>query len=241
MRGTKVRTGSEGTGALAKILRRLRDAFGAPEPPAIRDPFAVVIWENCAYLVDDDKRAAVFRALERRVGVEPSAIASAPPALLGAILEPGGMRCGGRVEKIQRASAIAMKIGVEELRLSVKRTPEQARKLLKRFPGIGDPGADKILLLAGSKATFAPDSNALRVAQRLGYGEVARDYGRSYRSSVEAVAAELPADCKILLEAHGILRQHGQTICRRTAPRCEACPVTDRCRYYARHKAPSGS
>jgi endonuclease III len=220
--------------SLVGILSRLRDAFGAPEPPPVRDPFEVVIWENCAYLVDDDRRAKVYRSLERRVGIEPAAIAAAPLDRLLAVLAPGGMHAEARVDKIRRCAELALEVGLAELRASVRRAPEQARKLLKRFPGIGDPGADKILLLAGSKATLAPDSNALRVAQRLGYGEEERDYARSYRSTVEAVAVELPADCDALIEAHALLRRHGQTICRRSAPRCDACPVADGCRYYAR-------
>ena len=38
--------------------------------------------------------------------------------------------------------------------------------ILKRFPGIGDPGADKILLCSRGAATLAPESNALRVLLR---------------------------------------------------------------------------
>jgi len=219
--------------SLAKILRRLRDAFGPPAPPPVRDPFEVIIWENCAYLVDDDRRAEVYRSLDRRIGIDPSAIVSAPLDLLRAILVPGGMHPEARVDKVRRAAEVALEVGIDELRRSVRRAPVEARKLLKKFPGIGDPGADKILLLAGSRATLAPDSNALRVAQRLGYGEEARDYARAYRSTVEAVAGELPADPEVLLEAQALLRRHGQTICRRSAPRCDACPVTDSCRYYA--------
>jgi endonuclease III len=225
----------KGSSGLARTLRRLREAFGPPEPPPVRDPFAVVIWENCAYLVEDTRRADVYRALERRVGIEPAAIAAAPPELLEAILAPGGMHPKARVEKVRRAAHVALDIGVEKLRQIVRTTPVEARKLLKRFPGIGDPGADKILLRAGSAPSFAPDSNALRVALRLGYGEEDRDYGRSYRATAAAVADELPADCDVLLEANALLRRHGQTICRRSAPRCDACPVTGDCRYYAAH------
>jgi endonuclease III len=219
---------------LTDTLRRLREAFGPPDPPPVRDPFEVIVWENCAYLVDDQRRAQVYRSLERRVGIEPSAIASAPPDLIRAILEPGGMHPEARAGKVRRSAEIALEVGIDQLRASVSRTPVEARKLLKKFPGIGDPGADKILLLAGSKATLAPDSNALRVAQRLGYGEEVGDYARAYRSCLEAVAGELPDDCEVLIEAHALLRRHGQTICRRSAPRCDACPVTDCCRYYAR-------
>ncbi|HKA90172.1 MAG TPA: hypothetical protein VKE22_21070 [Haliangiales bacterium] len=121
-------------------LRRLRDAFGPPEPPPVRDPFHVVAWESCAYLVDDGRRAEVYRALERRVGVEPAAIAAAPEAVLRAIPESGEMNLAGRADKLRRAAEIALSVGIDELRRSVRRSPVEARKILEKFPGIGDPG-----------------------------------------------------------------------------------------------------
>src|SRR2546426_12509444 len=51
------------------------------------------------------------------------------------------------------------------------RSPAEARKILKRFPGIGDPGADKILLFCRGGQGLGPDSNALRVLVRLGRSE----------------------------------------------------------------------
>jgi endonuclease III len=49
------------------------------------------------------------------------------------------------------------------------------------------------------------------------------------------VADELPSDCDVLIEAGALLRRHGRTICRRTAPRCETCPVNEDCSYFAEH------
>jgi endonuclease III len=74
--------------------------------------------------------------------------------------------------------------------------------------------------------------SGLRVLVRLGYGHEAKSYAATYRSAQEAAAVQLPPDVKKLTRAHLLLRHHGQTLCRRSKPRCEACPVADVCVYY---------
>ena len=71
--------------------------------------------------------------------------------------------------------------------------------------------------------------NALRVLRRLGYGEAGGGYAAEYRRARDAAAAELPATVPALRRAHQVLRRHGQTLCRRTAPECPACPLNTDC------------
>jgi len=122
------------------------------------------------------------------------------------------------------------------LRRLVRRDPLAARKVLRRFPGVGEPGADKLLLFAKSRRTLAPDSNGLRVLVRIGYGTESGNYQRMYRSAAMAVEAELPADFAGLIAAHQLLRRHGQELCKRAAPRCYACPLSAGCRWYLAHR-----
>jgi endonuclease-3 len=49
--------------------------------------------------------------------------------------------------------------------------PPKAKKLLMRFPMIGEPGAEKILLFCGALAVLALESNGLRVLVRVGVAE----------------------------------------------------------------------
>ena len=189
----------------------------------------MVVWENAAYLVDDARRAEIFDRLRDRIGLSPRAIAGAPEAVLVDVLRDSGMRPPDRAARLKRCAEIAEEIGVDRLRESVRSDPAGARKLLERFPGIGGPGADKILLYNGSARTLAPDSNALRVLVRLGFGKTEKDYARMYRSAAENTAAELPSDFRKLIAARELLRRHGQELCRRKNPRCEACPLSPRC------------
>ena len=223
---------------LKDAVNRLAKLYGRPRPP-LRDPFALLLWENVAYLVDDKRRAKVFDALKRKVGLVPERILATPVNVLATLIKDGGMLPAMRAEKVKRCAELALEIGVPRLRQAVRSDPELARKLLRRFPGIGVPGADKILLLCRGQRSLGPDSNGLRVLHRLGYGKEGKDYGRTYRSVTAAVAAELPDDYDWLIRAHQLLRRHGQELCKASSPRCEICPLAAGCAWYQRGQARS--
>ncbi|MGH9441591.1 MAG: endonuclease III domain-containing protein [Thermoanaerobaculia bacterium] len=214
---------------LEEAVAALEKIYGRPQKARITDPFQLVVWENAGYLIDDTRRTEVFRSLRERVGLTPSAILNAPDEVLIDAIREGGMRPPDRAAKLRRCAEIAEEIGLGLLRKLVRSDPAASRKLLKRFPGIGDPGADKILLCNGSLVTLAPDANVLRVLVRIGFGKREKDYSRTYRSASQATSAELPANFAWLVRARNLLRRHGQEICRRNGPRCEACPLSKRC------------
>ncbi len=216
---------------LTRAVARLAELHGDVAPPPGRDPFEAIVWEIAAYLVDDERRNAVHAALRARIGVTPEAIAKAKKPAIAAAIAAGGMRPEDRVEKLKKAAALALELGPLG---DVSRRPlKEAVKLLRRFPSIGEPGAEKLALFFGDHPLLALDSNGLRVLLRLGYGEEATSYATSYKSAQKAAMNELPADPGALKQAHLLLREHGKTICRRSTPRCEACPVKKTCAYFA--------
>ena len=111
---------------------------------------------------------------------------------------------------------------------------DQAKRRVMKFPSIGEPGAEKILMLARTHAVLGLDSNGVRVLTRLGLVDEEKSYAQTYRG-VQALAREYEdRGVDWLIRAYLLLRQHGQELCKRSRPRCEVCPLTDRCRYYAR-------
>ncbi len=212
-------------------IARLEAFHGAPEPP-ITDPFEMILWENVAYLVDDERRARVFARLREEIGLDPEKILATPPEALAEVIRDGGMQPGHRAEKLLTAAEEMLALGAEALAALIRTAPEKAHKALRKFPGIGEPGADKILLFAGAKRTLAPESNALRVLVRLGFGEEDESYSRMYRAAGKAVAPQLPEDFSWLVRAHQLLRRHGQEVCKRSVPLCEVCPLRDGCRWF---------
>jgi endonuclease-3 len=223
---------------LKDVVAALRRLYGTPKPFVSRDPWELVLHENAAYLVDDATRGDVFRALEARVGLSPESILGAPHERLVEAIRKGGMRPGERAKKLLEAAEIARDVKLPELRRLARRGGPAARRILKRFPGIGDPGADKLLLAAGGAVTLAPESNALRVLVRLGFAKEDKSYATTYRSAAEAARPELPNDNAWLVAAHQLLKRHGQELCRRTDPVCDACPLAKGCAFAARRQAP---
>lgn len=219
--------------SLAEVISRLEALYGPPMSPAITDPFEIIVAESAAYLVDDDRRAQVFARVRDEVGLDPEDILGAPTPVLVAVIRDGGMLPEQRAEKLAKAANTALEIGLDRLRDLIRTDPAKAGKLLQKFPGIGEPGADKILLFSQAKRTLGADSNVLRVLIRLGFGEGdEQHYTRMYRSAAQAVAEQLPEDFPWLIAAHQLLRRHGQEICRRNSPMCEACPLTNGCRWF---------
>ena len=137
-------------------------------------------------------------------------------------------------EKLLSIAKIAFEEFDSDLRAVLKKPLLQAKKALKKFPGIGDPGAEKILLLTRSYPVMALDSNGLRVLCRVGFAEEQKNYSVTYRLAQDAIHGQLPGDYDSLIRAHQLLRQHGQELCKRSKPRCTECPVRESCNYNAR-------
>lgn len=216
---------------MRKVIVALRKYYGRPKPPVATDPFAQILWENVAYLASDARRREAFAMLRQRVGLKPEKILSVPLRTLQEIGRQGILPANS-AEKLRAIAEIALTDFGGDLKPILKLPFQQAKKAFKKFPSIGDPGAEKILLFARAHPVLALDSNGLRVLRRLGYGREDKNYSVSYRSAQEAVAPELPLDLDWLIEAHQLLRRHGQELCKTNHPRCEACPVSGVCHYY---------
>jgi adenine-specific DNA glycosylase len=159
------------------------------------------------------QRDAVVSAVEQLpagTAVQGVQILAAPDDLLLQVVT--GMQPAARVARLRRCAELA-----------VTEAP------WTRYPGIGKPGAERIALFTGTRAVLALDSNALRVLVRLGYGDPDGAYAPTYRQAQTRASAELAETVPEHRRAHQLLRRHGQTICRRSAPDCPQCPLADHC------------
>lgn len=218
---------------LRAYIDRLRTLYGRPKRPIPSGPFEWIIWEHVAAVPDDEQRAVVFRTLRQKIGTTPQAVLRTPKPKMLELLAPGGPNAAARLSQLREAAELMIEIGLARVRTLVRENPAEAKKLLKRFKGIGETGADRILLFCRTQAVLAPEANGLRVLTRLGYGKGAG--AAAYKQVSEALAPDLPRDYNWLIQAHQLLRRHGQDICR-TAPRCDACPLAPDCAWYRQHE-----
>ncbi|HEY2804835.1 MAG TPA: hypothetical protein VGI92_03165 [Gemmatimonadales bacterium] len=219
---------------LQEAVRALRRLYGPPAAPPTRNPFELVLWENVAYLPKPGQRSAAFAMLEKTVGLSPPAILRAKRDLLEAVAAHGILKAKF-ADKLRECAQIAIDAYGGDLGGALKGSLTAAKKALRKFPGIGEPGAEKILLFAGLEPFLAPDSNALRVLARLGFIKEEKSYARTY-ANARSAAAQLRSTISSLKEAHLLLQQHGQTLCRLSAPRCEECPLVNRCPWASAHR-----
>jgi len=215
------------------VIARLQKFYGNPHPPTVTDPFEQVLWENVAYLVDDEKRACAFSELRKTVGTSPEDILKAKPEKLLAITRMGGMVPELRTQRLRQSAELVKILLKGDLDAALSQSLAHAKKTLRRFPTIGEPGAEKILMFAGRYPVLGLESNGLRVLLRFGFAHEQKSYSASYRAIQKALAGQLPEDCASLTRAHQLLRKHGQELCKRSQPRCDECPLQNDCAFAA--------
>jgi endonuclease III len=111
---------------------------------------------------------------------------------------------------------------------------QKARAALRRFPGIGAPGAERILLFGGLAPLAAVPSACPQVLPRIADGREPRDYQAGYARAQRLLEAQLPAEFAARKRAYLLLQHHGRELCKRTNPRCDRCPLAGDCAYAAR-------
>jgi endonuclease III len=216
------------------LLDRLEEFYGQQEPSFPVDPYEFLVWWHCGYPASDAACEKGWEELKRLVGIEPQHLLRATPAKLAGALKAGGMVPELRA---QRLKEIAMRVKDEfggDLRAGLSGPLAKVRKLLKTFPGIADPGADRILLFAGIAPLAAIPSNCTHVLIRILQGPERENYSANYREAQRALAAEVPEKFDARTRAYLLLKTHGQQTCKRTNPKCEECPVKLRCAFFAK-------
>jgi endonuclease III len=216
--------------SLNKVVSRLRKHYGKPKPLITTDPFELVLLENVAYLVSDERREEAFTALREHCGTKPHEILAASKEKILKATKLGGMHPEQRVHRLKEIALIAMNEFEGDLRQALRLLPfPKAKQALRKFPSIGEPSAEKILLFAREHAVLGLESNGLRVLLRLGFGEEKKNYSASYRSVQEAIGPQLKKEFGWLIDAHLLLRQHGKELCKTNNPKCDECPVKSEC------------
>jgi endonuclease III len=218
---------------LSEILSRLEKFYGPQEPSFPVDPYEFLVWWYCGYPASDAACTKGWNSLTRDVGIDPDKLLTAKPAKLAAAIKPGGMFPELRAERLQE---LAFRVENEfggDLHAALAGPIPKARKLLKSFHGIADPGADRILLFARISPIAAVPSNCAGVLLRIRTKATSNNYSATYREEQRIIATELPETFDARARAYLLLKHHGQQLCKRTNPKCLACPLRPHCAYAA--------
>ena len=192
---------------VSEVLDQLESFYGKQEPCWPVDPYLFLVWWHCGYPASDAACSKGWESLTKEVGVSLPEILAAPPAKLARALKPGGM-----VPEIRaiRLKEIAARIKDElsgDLRAALVGPISQVRKILKKFPNIADPGADRILLFGEIAPVAAVPSNCPHVLVRIQHGQERQNYGVTAKKQVTSDGYAMDHSSSIyLIDGNGKLR-----------------------------------
>jgi endonuclease III len=213
-------------GDLEPALASLARFYGLlPTPP--RDPFILFVWEVLSVHTTPAKRDAALAALKRLRALTPDAMWQTPQEKLEQAVVLTGPYLERRVSALRAGGALFRRSpGLS----AVLRGPlPAARRSLKRFPQLGEGGAQRMLLFAADHAVLPVDARVNRVGRRLGYGTARGDFRKSARSVQQAISRELPPNVESFRRAFLYLSHHGAVTCTEADPHCHVCPLLRDC------------
>jgi endonuclease-3 len=221
---------------MAKLTRLLDDLekFYGPQVAAWpTDPYGFIVWWQCGYPPSEERCQSGWEALTHAVGVGADQLLAARRSTLARLLQAGGIVPELRAQRLQSiAKRVRDEYGGDLAHALAELPVRAARAALKKFPGIADPGADRILLFGGLSAVAAVPSNAPHVLVRIANGKVPADYRATYQQAQRLLDEALPPTAAARTRAYLLLQEHGQRLCKRNRPLCEQCPVRRTCAYF---------
>lgn len=103
----------------------------------------------------------------------------------------------------------------------------KAREELVQLAGVGRKTANVVLSNAYNVPAIAVDTHVFRVSNRIGIVNE-----KDVEKTEIALEKEIPKELWIL--SHGLFVYHGRRICDAKKPKCEICPISDVCDYFAK-------
>lgn len=209
-------------GEMLKIL--LKDYLASDWTVSYK-PFEVLVAVILSQNTSDRNVEVAMKLLKREMAVTPANIAKANIKALERCLTPAGLQ----TLKARRIKGVAKRLikkysGRLENILSLP--PEEARKQLMDFKGIGDKTADVVLNFLGGWDTIPIDTHIKRVSKRLEVVGEKADYGE-IKAALEKL---IPQGMR--RRAHLSMIQFGRRTCRARDPMCPVCPLNGYCNWW---------
>jgi len=218
----------------AKALIELGDLLPTPledVAPPMSDVVGLLIYDILNQKTVGTTARGVFTALQQRFPGW-AELAAAPADDIEEIIRSDGMarRRAARIQQLIRRVLADFPDGAFE---AIDDWEDSAiRAYLMTLPAVGEPTAQHVLLYAFDRPVLPVTWTLKRLLTRLGLS----DQSVNPEGIFVAAAALLPRGShRSLFEQ---LTAVARLYCRPRAPRCQQCPLTEKCAYYRRHHGP---
>ncbi len=208
-----------------EIHRRLLQAYGRPSKGNYDRPLDLLISTILSQNTNDVNRDRAFHSLRERFATWDLVRDAKPTEVVDAIRVAGlANRKGPRIQQVLREISDE-KRGLD-LGFLKGFEPEEARRWLLRFHGVGPKTAAIVMLFALNMPAFPVDTHVYRVTGRLGLREAKLSVEKAHEELGKLFAVDSYYD------AHLNLIRHGREVCHARRPKCERCVLTDLCEYF---------
>lgn len=214
------------------IHQRLVKVYGTPEWRNPLPPIDELVSTILSQSTSDTNRDIGFFALKARYKSW-EAVRDAPAEDIVETIRPAGLanQKGPRIQQVLRQiTQLRGELSIDFLR---DLSGEEARAWLTQFNGIGPKTAAIILQFSLGMPAFPVDTHVYRVTGRLGIRPAKMNADKAH-AHFEAL---LPPET--FFTAHLNIIRLGREICQARRPKCEMCPVSDLCDYYAQVYLPA--
>jgi endonuclease III len=218
---------------LGQILDALESCQGAQTPPSPTNPYLFMVWWHCGYPPGEERCSQSWQALNAEIGVAPDDVLTASSSRLARVLRAGGRPPGLRVRRLKEVAGRIRTVFPGDLRAGLRALPlPEARTALREFTGIGNPGADRILLFGDIVPVAAVPWSCPHVLVRIESGHEPAACTAVHAEAQRSLETQLPATPGLRTRAYLLLQRHGRVPCKRTDPKCSACPVAPDCAFF---------
>lgn len=210
---------------LEATYARLLDHFGHQGWWPGETAFEVVVGAYLTQNVAWTNVEKAIRALRAAGLLDPAALHAAPPEQVEALIRPAGYFR----QKTARLKAFLEHLFGRyggDLGALLARPTDALRAELLALPGVGPETADSILCYAARRPVMVVDAYTRRIFYRLG---AFTGPDTAYDAMQAFFHAHLPPDTDRFGDFHAQIVALGKDVCRGRLPRCEACPLQDRC------------
>jgi endonuclease III len=193
------------------------------------EPLDALIQTTLSQHTSDINSERAFDALKRRFSGGWDEVRIAPVELIADTIRCGGLADAKAARIKTILQALFEKYGETSLE-ALKTTPtDEALELLTSFHGVGPKTAACVLMFSLGRPVLPVDTHVFRVSHRLGLIDEKIGEAKAHG----ALQAQL--DDSEVYAFHVHLIRHGRRVCQARSPRCEICPLSGRCAFFARN------
>jgi endonuclease-3 len=193
------------------------------------EPLDALIQTTLSQHTSDINSERAFDALKRRFPGGWDEVRLAPVELIADTIRCGGLADAKATRIKTILNGLTERFGEPTLEPLKTMSTDDALALLTGFHGVGPKTAACVMMFSLGRPVLPVDTHVFRVSHRLGLIDEKIGEARAH----DALQRQLEDGEVYPFHVH--LIRHGRKVCQARQPRCNTCPLSGRCAFFARN------